>query len=110
MIKNLSGGTKRRATIASAVIGEPEIIIMDEPSSGVDPENRRQLWALIESLKDQNTALILTTHHLEEAEYLSTDVIIMDRGQVEIRGSPYDICMKFGIGYRISIDNVRDGD
>lgn len=108
LIKNLSGGTKRRTTIASAVIGEPEIVIMDEPSSGVDPENRRQLWALIESLKDHKTALILTTHHLEEAEYLSTDVIIMDRGKVEIRGSPYDICMKFGIGYRITVDNIRD--
>lgn len=80
LIKNLSGGTKRRTTIASAVIGEPKIVVMDEPSSGVDPENRRQLWKLIESLKDEKTALILTTHHLEEAEYLSNDVIIIDRG------------------------------
>jgi ABC-type multidrug transport system ATPase subunit len=80
LIKNLSGGTKRRTTIASAVIGEPKIIVMDEPSSGVDPENRRQLWKLIESLKDADTALILTTHHLEEAEYLSNDVIIINRG------------------------------
>lgn len=106
LIKTLSGGTKRRTTIAGAVIGEPQIIVMDEPSSGVDPENRRQLWKLIESLKNEKTALILTTHHLEEAEYLSNDVIILDRGQLEIRGTPSEICQKFGIGYRISIDSL----
>jgi ATP-binding cassette, subfamily A (ABC1), member 3 len=57
---------------------------MDEPSSGVDPENRRQIWTLIESLKDPETAIILTTHHLEEAEYLSEDVAILSKGKVVI--------------------------
>jgi len=61
---------------------------MDEPSSGVDPENRRQIWKLIESFKSPARAVILTTHHLEEAEFLSEDVIIMDKGQIEIRGNP----------------------
>lgn len=65
---------------------------MDEPSSGVDPDNRRQLWTMIENLRNEKTAIILTTHHLEEAEYLSNDVIIIDKGHVEIRGSPHDIC------------------
>ena len=81
---------------------------MDEPSSGVDPENRRQLWQLIESLKDEETALILTTHHLEEAEYLSNDVIIIDRGKLEARGTPNEICQRFGIGYRLIVDNLTE--
>ena len=107
LIKNLSGGTKRRATIASAVIGNPKIIVMDEPSSGVDPDNRRQLWSMIEGLRNKQTAIILTTHHLEEAEYLSNDVIIIDKGKMEIRGSPHDICQRFGIGYRITVDSLE---
>ena len=106
-IKMLSGGTRRRTSIASAVIGSPKIIVMDEPSSGVDPENRRQLWDLIDSLKSKDSVFILTTHHLEEAEYLSQDVIIMDRGQIEIRGSPLEITQKFGIGYRINLSGLK---
>ena len=86
--KNLSGGTQRRVSIACAALGEPELMFMDEPSSGIDPENRRQLWKLIESFKSNRRAVILTTHHLEEAEYLSEDVIIMEKGKVEIRGNP----------------------
>ena len=107
LIKNLSGGTKRRTTIGSAIIGSPRIIVMDEPSSGVDPDNRRQLWKLINSLKSRDNVLILTTHHLEEAEYLSNDVIILDRGEVEIRGSPVDIIEKFGIGYRLALEGLE---
>jgi ATP-binding cassette, subfamily A (ABC1), member 3 len=80
---------------------------MDEPSSGVDPENRRQIWTLIESLKDQETAIILTTHHLEEAEYLSEDVAILSKGKVVIQGDPSTITSKFGIGYRITVDNCK---
>lgn len=107
LVKNLSGGTRRRTTIASAVIGNPQLIVMDEPSSGVDPENRRHLWALIEGLKSPNSALILTTHHLEEAEYLSNDVIILDKGKIEIRGTPTEITHEFGIGYNIILDQLQ---
>ena len=108
LVKHLSGGTRRRTSIASAVVAGPKIVIMDEPSSGVDPENRRQLWSLIESLKSRSSVLILTTHHLEEAEYLSKDVIIMDRGKIEVRGTPDEITQKFGIGYRVIIEGVKD--
>ena len=101
LIKNLSGGTKRRTTIASALIGSPKILIMDEPSSGVDPQNRRQLWGIIGALKSPDRAVILTTHHLEEAEYLSEEVIILDKGKVDVIGSPADILEKYGIGYRV---------
>lgn len=108
--KNLSGGTRRRTSIATAMLGEPSLIFMDEPSSGVDPQNRRELWSLIESAKSEDRAVILTTHHLEEAEYLSEDVIIMDRGQIEIRGSPSDIMNRFGVGYSIIVSNIENND
>ena len=103
--KNLSGGTRRRTSIACAALGEPEVIFMDEPSSGVDPENRRQIWKLIEGLKSPTRAVILTTHHLEEAEYLSEDVVIMDKGQIEIRGNPQHIMANFGVGYTLNVEN-----
>jgi ABC-2 type transport system ATP-binding protein len=61
---------------------------LDEPSSGVDPENRRQIWALIESLKNEKTAIILTTHQMDEAEYLSEDVVIINKGKIVLQGDP----------------------
>ena len=106
--QNLSGGTKRRVNIAAALIGSPQILVMDEPSSGIDPDNRRQLWRLIEHLNSKNRIVILTTHYLEEAEYLSEDVIIMDKGKIDIRGSPSDITKKYGIGYRVTLENIKD--
>lgn len=62
---------------------------------------------MIEGLRNARTAIILTTHHLEEAEYLSNDVIIIDKGHLEIRGSPHEICQRFGIGYRITVDSLE---
>ena len=107
LCKNLSGGTKRRTSIASALIGNPRILVLDEPSSGIDPSNRREIWELVENLKSHDTVIILTTHHLEEAEYLSQDVIIMDRGKIDIRGTPSDIMKKYGIGYRVTIEGIQ---
>lgn len=106
--KNLSGGTRRRTSLASAVLGEPSLIFMDEPSSGVDPENRREIWRLIKAIKSPEKAIILTTHHLEEAEYLSEDVIIMEKGKVHVRGDPQTIMRQFGAGYHIIISNFQD--
>ena len=105
-IKFLSGGTKRRASIAASVIGNPNIIFLDEPSSGVDPENRRKIWNLIESFKGPDSAIILTTHHLEEAEYLSEDCIMMAKGKVTCRKSPKELINQFGFGYRLKFENL----
>lgn len=105
-IKYLSGGTKRRCSIAASVIGNPSVIFLDEPSSGVDPENRRRIWDLIENIKNPDSAIILTTHHLEEAEYLSEDVIVMKSGEITHRGTPKDIVDQFGFGYRLNFTRV----
>lgn len=107
-IKYLSGGTKRRASIAASVIGNPNIIFLDEPSSGVDPENRRKIWNLIESFKGPDSAIILTTHHLEEAEYLSEDCIMVAKGKVTCRKTPKDLINTYGFGYRLKFEHLDE--
>jgi ATP-binding cassette subfamily A (ABC1) protein 3 len=72
-IVSLSGGERRRVTVLMAVLGEPPIVFLDEPSSGIDPQNRRFMWEIIEDLRAEDRAVILTTHHLEEAEVLSEE-------------------------------------
>lgn len=72
-IASLSGGERRRVTVLMAVLGEPPIVFLDEPSSGIDPQNRRFMWEIIEELRAEDRAVILTTHHLEEAEVLSEE-------------------------------------
>ena len=106
--KNLSGGTKRRVSIATALIGNPKILVLDEPSSGIDPKNRRDLWTLILSLKNKNSIVLLTTHYLEEAEFLSEDVMILHKGEIDVRGTPTQITRKYGIGYRLSVTGLKN--
>lgn len=69
LIKNLSGGNKRKLSLGMALVGNSKIIFLDEPSSGMDPVNRRSIWTILEKIKNENRTIILTTHHLEEAEY-----------------------------------------
>lgn len=109
-IKNLSGGTKRRTSIAASVIANPKIIFLDEPSSGVDPDNRRKIWNLIESFKGPENAIILTTHHLEEAEFLSEDCIMLSKGKVSHRKSPKELINLFGFGYRLKFENSSEAE
>lgn len=106
LISALSGGTKRRVSIAMAFIGGPKLIFLDEPSTGVDPENRRALWDSINKLKSIERVIIMTTHHLEEAEFLSEDLIIMAKGQIVSRGSPESIKNAFGQGYSIVVKDA----
>lgn len=83
----LSGGLKRRLMIARALIHEPKLLILDEPTAGVDIELRRSLWQFIETINQQGTTIILTTHYLEEAESLCKNVAIIDQGQIIEQGS-----------------------
>jgi ATP-binding cassette subfamily A (ABC1) protein 3 len=89
-----------------AVLGEPPIVFLDEPSSGIDPQNRRFMWDIIEDLKAEDRAVILTTHHLQEAEVLSEDVIVMSRGKILVQGTPEYIKANFGIGYELFFRNI----
>ncbi len=87
----LSGGERRRLDIALAVMGQPEILILDEPTTGLDPESRRNIWTLIESLVQQGTSLLLTTHYLEEAERLADRIAIMHAGLIAREGTLAEI-------------------
>ncbi|MEA2063232.1 MAG: ABC transporter ATP-binding protein [Gemmatimonadota bacterium] len=87
-IKHLSGGMKRRLTIVRALVHEPKLVIMDEPSTGLDPQARLQIWAVMRKLVGQGVTVVLTTHYMEEAERLCDRLIIMDRGKIIHSGKP----------------------
>ena len=80
--QNLSGGQKQRFTIATSLVNRPKLIFLDEPTTGLDPKARRELWQLVRDINDLGTTVILTTHYMEEAEYLCDRVAIMDRGEI----------------------------
>ena len=86
--KRLSGGQQQRLSLAAAVIGRPEMVFLDEPTSGMDPQARHATWDLITTLKDDGVSVILTTHFMEEAERLSDHVVIIDSGRVVADGTP----------------------
>ncbi len=81
-VKNLSGGQKQRFTIATTLVNDPEIIFLDEPTTGLDPRARRDMWDLVKQINAQGVTVILTTHYMEEAEFLCNRVAIMDHGKI----------------------------
>lgn len=86
--KDLSGGQKQRFAIATTLINKPRIIFLDEPSTGLDPQARRNLWDMIRDIRDKGTTVIITTHYMEEAEYLCNRVAIMDLGRIIALDTP----------------------
>ncbi|MFZ0254119.1 MAG: ABC transporter ATP-binding protein [Gammaproteobacteria bacterium] len=88
---DLSGGQRQRLALACALIGDPAILFLDEPTTGLDPHARRRIWEIIESFKARGGAVLMTTHYMDEAEKLSNDILIMDHGKVIARGSPAEI-------------------
>lgn len=87
----LSGGMKRRLTIARALVNEPEILLLDEPTTGLDPQARHILWDRLFRLKEQGVTLVVTTHYMDEAEQLCDRLVVMDRGKIMAEGSPADL-------------------
>lgn len=103
----LSGGMKRRLTIARALINRPELVILDEPTTGLDPQARHVIWSRLTELKARGTTLLLTTHYMEEAERLCDDLVIMDQGRVLDRGSPREL---IGRHVEPEVIEIRGGD
>ncbi|MGW2385814.1 ABC transporter ATP-binding protein [Streptomyces sp. NPDC001658] len=97
-IKALSGGQRRRLDVALGVIGDPELLLLDEPTTGFDPAARCQFWDLIRKLADEGTTILLTTHYLEEAEALAHRLAIISRGQVVAEGEPTALRQRHGTG------------
>lgn len=89
--KSLSGGQQQRLSLACALVGRPELIFLDEPTAGLDAQARRLVWELIDALKNDNVSIILTTHHLDEAEALSDNVFIIQKGSLVAAGSPAEL-------------------
>ena len=84
----LSGGQQQRLMLALALINKPNLIFLDEPSTGLDPQSRRNLWSIVEQIKNEGKTVILTTHSMEEAEHLCDEIAIMDQGKIIAQGSP----------------------
>ena len=100
---NLSGGQKRRLQIALTLCNDPELVILDEPTTGLDPIARRQTWAMIRALHDQGRTVVLTTHYIEEADQLAEMVWIIDQGQVVAQGSPSELVAELGAAANVSV-------
>jgi ABC-2 type transport system ATP-binding protein len=89
--RRLSGGQRRRLDLALAIVGRPELVFLDEPTAGLDPQARRATWDLVKELRDSGVTVVLTTHHMDEAERLSDWVAIMHRGRVVAEGTPDEL-------------------
>ncbi|MEY3846632.1 MAG: hypothetical protein RJA66_899 [Actinomycetota bacterium] len=93
--EELSGGMKRRLTIARGLVNEPEILMLDEPTTGLDPQARHILWDRLFRLKEQGVTLVITTHYMDEAEQLCDRLIVMDKGKIMAEGSPADLIKRY---------------
>lgn len=90
-VTELSGGMKRRLLIARGLVHDPELVLLDEPTVGLDPQVRQELWSLIDALRSQGTTVLMSTHYIEEAERLADDVAVMSHGTIVARGTPQEL-------------------
>ncbi|MCR4391595.1 MAG: ABC transporter ATP-binding protein [Candidatus Acetothermia bacterium] len=104
LVRDLSGGQKQRLALGVALINDPDLVFLDEPTTGLDPQARRNMWAVIDDLKERGKTIILTTHYMEEAEALSDHVCIMDHGRVIAQGSPRELAASLGQDTIIEFD------
>ena len=95
IVEPLSGGMKRRLTIARGLINQPELLILDEPTTGLDPQARHALWDRLYRLKQQGVTLIITTHYMDEAEQLCDRLVVMDKAKIAAEGSPAELIAEF---------------
>ncbi len=97
----ISGGQRQRLLMALALINQPQLVFLDEPSTGLDPQARRNLWDIVDGIKKQGKTIILTTHYMEEAQQLCDEIAIMDQGKIIAQGSPGQLMQQYGGGTNI---------
>jgi lipooligosaccharide transport system ATP-binding protein len=94
--QELSGGMKRRLLIARALVNRPDLVVLDEPTTGLDPQARRAVWGLLERLRGEGVTLLVTTHYMEEAERICDRLVIMDSGRIVAEGAPAELRERYG--------------
>ncbi len=104
--KSLSGGQRQRLAVATALLGEPDLLFLDEPTTGLDPQSRRQLWQVVQDYQSAGGTVLLTTHYMDEAQQLCDRVAIVDRGKVIALGSPADLIRSLGAEHFVVVDVV----
>lgn len=104
--RKLSGGQKQRLMFALALINDPQIVFLDEPTTGLDPQARRNLWDLIERIKGQGKTVLLTTHYMDEAEILCDTLVIVDRGDIIAQGTPQDLLKQHFDHFYVCLDRA----
>ncbi len=103
-VRELSGGQKQRLSLACALVGDPEVLFLDEPTTGLDPASRRQIWEIVERLKERGRTVLLTTHYMEEAARLCDRVAIIDRGRILAEGAPAALVASLGAEHVIELE------
>jgi lipooligosaccharide transport system ATP-binding protein len=119
LVEPLSGGMKRRLTIARSLINEPQVLLLDEPTTGLDPQARHLVWDRLYRLKQGGTTLVLTTHYMDEAEQLCDRLVVMDNAKIVAEGSPRELIeqystrevleLRFPVGVQETLDGKLDG-
>ncbi|MBE3577239.1 MAG: ABC transporter ATP-binding protein [Limnochordales bacterium] len=108
LVENLSGGQRQRLSIALALVNDPQIVFLDEPTTGLDPQARRNLWDIIRSIRDEGRTVILTTHYMDEAEELCDRVAIMDQGKIIAIDTPVNLIQTYAPGAKVYITPHRE--
>ncbi|MSR79265.1 MAG: ABC transporter ATP-binding protein [Gemmataceae bacterium] len=109
LIGKLSGGQKQRVALACALVGRPELLFLDEPTTGLDPQSRRQVWEMIQKFQAKGGTILITTHYMDEAEKLCGALAIVDQGKIIAQGSPGELLKDFGGQTRIEVDFLEPG-
>ena len=109
LIGKLSGGQKQRVALACALVGRPELLFLDEPTTGLDPQSRRQVWEMIQKFQAKGGTILITTHYMDEAEKLCGALAIVDQGKIIAQGSPEELIKDFGGQTRIEVDFLEPG-
>ena len=107
-VRELSGGQKQRLSLACALVGDPEVLFLDEPTTGLDPASRRQIWEIVENLKARGRTVLLTTHYMEEAARLCDRVAIIDRGRILALGAPAALVASLGAEHVIELETEQE--
>ncbi len=102
-VGTLSGGQKQRLAVACALVGDPELLFLDEPTTGLDPQSRRQVWEIVNDFKRSGRTVVLTTHYMDEAEKLCDRIAVVDRGRIIAGGSPRELIRSLGGDHVIEI-------